>query len=116
MDDTEIEIDARVTDERTVIDVSGTRDVAVVVRSAGGERIYLPPEGFDDPVSGSPYTSPYQGAGAGGEESPYGGASSSTRGVIETGDGFRVTHPETATEFDVYRGDAGVSRRENDAE
>ena len=106
MDDSDIEIDARVTEERTVIDVTGTRDVAVVVRSNNGERIYLPPEGFDDPVSGSPYTSPYQGAGAGGEESPYGGTSGSTRGVIETGDGFRITHPEAATEFDVYRGGA----------
>ena len=101
----EIDIDARVTGERTVIDVTGTRDIAVVVRSAGGERIYLPPEGFDDPVGGSPYTSPYQGAGAGGEESPYGGTTGSTRGVMETADGFRVTHPQPVTEFDVYRGE-----------
>jgi hypothetical protein len=103
----EIDIDARVTEERTVIDVTGTRDVAVVVRSESGERIYLPPEGFDEPVSGSPYTSPYQGGGGvDGEESPYGGETgSSTRGVIETAEGFRVTHPETATEFDVYRGE-----------
>jgi hypothetical protein len=102
----EIDIDARLTGERTVIDVTGTRDIAVVVRSKSGERIYLPPEGFDEPVSGSPYTSPYQGtAGVDGEESPYGGASGSTRGVTETADGFRISHPETATEFDVYRGD-----------
>ncbi|MDZ5812375.1 hypothetical protein U4E84_13580 [Halorubrum sp. AD140] len=102
----EIDIDARVAQERTVIDVTGTRDVAVVVRSGGGERIYLPPERFDEPVSASPYTSPYQGgSGIDGEESPYGGETGSTRGVIETGDGFRITHPEAATEFDVYRGD-----------
>jgi len=102
----EIDIDARVTGERTVIDVTGTRDVGVVVRSEGGERIYLPPESFDEPVSGSPYTSPYQGAsGVDGEESPYGGTSSSTRGVVETAEGFRISHPEPATEFDVYRGD-----------
>jgi len=105
MDDTEVDVDARITEDRTVIDVTGTRDVAVVVRSDGGERIYLPPEGFDDPVGGSPYTSPYQGAGAGGEESPYGGATGSTRGVMETADGFRVTHPEPVTEFDVFRGE-----------
>jgi len=104
MDD--IDIDTRVTAERTVIDVTGTRDVAVVVRSASGERIYLPPAGFDEPVSDSPYTSPYQGgSGIDGEESPYGGGSGSTRGVVETADGFRITHPETADEFDVYRGD-----------
>ena len=102
----EVDIDAHVTGERTVIDVTGTRDVAVVVRSESGERIYLPPEGFDEPVSGSPYTSPYQGTGGvDGEQSPYGGESSSTRGVVETANGFRVSHPESATEFDVYRGD-----------
>jgi hypothetical protein len=103
MDD--IDINARVAGDRTVIDVTGTRDVAVVVRSEGGERIYLPPASFDEPLSESPYTSPYQGgSGIDGEESPYGGGSGSTRGVIETADGFRITHPETATEFDVYRG------------
>ena len=101
----EIDIDTRVTGERTIIDVSGTRDLAVVVRSESGERIYLPPERFDEPVSSSPYTSPYQGAGVDGEESPYGGESGSTRGMIDTVDGFRITHPEPATEFDVYRGD-----------
>ncbi|MFD1569830.1 DUF7510 family protein [Halorubrum laminariae] len=101
----EVDIDTRVTDGRTVIDVAGTRDVAVVVRSTGGERIYLPPEGFDEPVSESPYTSPYQGgSGIEGEESPYGGTSGSTRGVVETADGFRITHPEPVTEFDVFRG------------
>ncbi|OYR56311.1 DUF7510 family protein [Halorubrum halodurans] len=105
----EVGIDTRVTAERTVIDVTGTRDVAVVVRSAGGERIYLPPESFDDPVSessyGSPYTSPYQDARAREDDdgTPYRGAVESTRGVIETADGFRIRHPEPVTEFDVYR-------------
>lgn len=101
----EIDIDTRVTGERTVIDVAGTRDVAVVVRSESGERIYLPPERFDEPVSSSPYTSPYQGTGVDGEESPYGGGSGSTRGMVDTADGFRITHPEPATEFDVFRDD-----------
>ncbi len=101
MDD--IDIDTRVTGERTVIDVSGTRDLAVVVRSESGERIYLPPERFDEPVSSSPYTSPYQGSGIDGEESPYGTDTGSTRGMVDTADGFRITHPEPATEFDVYR-------------
>ena len=103
----EINVDARVTEERTVIDVVGTRDVAVVVRSESGERIYLPPSDFDEPVSATPYTSPYQGSGGvDGEESPYRGGSGSTRGIIETADGFRITHPEPTTEFDVYRGEA----------
>jgi len=103
----EIDIDTRVTEERTIIDVTGTRDVAVVVRSEGGERIYLPPADFDEPVSASPYTSPYQGSGRGESEgSPYRGGSGSTRGIVETADGFRITHPEPTTEFDVYRGEA----------
>ena len=101
----EIDIDTRVTGERTIIDVTGTRDVAVVVRSESGERIYLPPADFDEPVSSSPYTSPYQGSGSADEESPYRGGSGSTRGVVETAAGFRITHPEPATEFDMYRGD-----------
>ena len=103
MSETDVTVDARITDERTVIDVTGSRDVAVVVRSADGERVYLPPEGFDEPVSESSYTSPYRGSGAGGTESPYGGGAETTRGVIETAGGFRVTHPEPVTEFDVYR-------------
>ncbi|GAB7010393.1 DUF7510 family protein [Halorubrum trueperi] len=103
----EIDIDARVTPERTVIDVSGTRDVAIVVRSERGERIYLPPTGFDESVA-SPYASPYRGStGVDGEDSPYGGGGSdSTRGVVATADGFRISHPEAATEFDVFRGEA----------
>ncbi|MFC5135905.1 MULTISPECIES: DUF7510 family protein [Haloferacaceae] len=104
----EVGIDTRVTAERTVIEVTGTRDVAVVVRSPGGERIYLPPEDFDEPVSessyASPYTSPYQGAAAREDDgTPYRGAVESTRGVIETADGFRVRHPEPVTEIDVFR-------------
>jgi len=101
----EVTVDARVTEERTLIDVTGTRDVAVVVRSESGERIYLPPSDFDEPMSESPYTSPYRGAGDESEESPYRGGSGSTRGVVETADGFRITHPEPATAFDAFRGE-----------
>jgi hypothetical protein len=46
----------------------GDRDTAVVVRSASGERIYLPPEDFDRTPSGSGGASPSAGA-----DSPYGG-------------------------------------------
>ncbi|SMP07348.1 DUF7510 family protein [Halobellus salinus] len=52
----------------TVIRMRGDRDTAVVVRSASGERIYLPPEGFDRAASGSGGASPSAGA-----DSPYGG-------------------------------------------
>ena len=52
----------------TVIRMRGDRDTAVVVRSASGERIYLPPEDFDRAATGSGGTS--QSAGA---DTPYGG-------------------------------------------
>ncbi|GAB7091515.1 hypothetical protein JCM18237_17860 [Halorubrum luteum] len=101
----EVDIDTRVTDDRTVIDVSGTRDIAVVVRSESGERVFLPPESFDEPVEPSPYRSPYQSSYARSEatDSPYRETPESTRGVIETADGFRILHDESATEIDVYR-------------
>ena len=104
----DVDIDTRVTANRTTIEVEGTRDLAVVVRSAGGERIYLPPESFDEPVAdspyASPYTSPYQSAEARDEDgTPYRGAVESTRGVAETATGFVIRHPEPVTEIDVYR-------------
>ncbi|SNR55029.1 DUF7510 family protein [Halorubrum vacuolatum] len=105
---TDIDIDTRITGDRTVIDVAGTRDLAVIVRSAdAGERIYLPPEGFEEPIDPSPYRSPYQSAYArsDGEDTPYGEAADSTRGVITTADGFRILHNGSATEIDIYRDD-----------
>jgi len=60
----------------TVIAMRGDRDTAVVVRSASGERIYLPPEDFDReaPASSSSAPdatdSPYQSTSA---DSPYQG-------------------------------------------
>lgn len=98
----EVDIDTRIAGGRTVIDVSGTRDVAVVVRSDAGERIYLPPEGFDEQPEPSPYQSSYA-RGDTDEESPYREATESTRGVIETAEGFRIHHEEPAGEIDVYR-------------
>lgn len=48
-DDREVSIEIEITDGQTVIVVTGDRDAAVVVESASGERIYLPPEDFERP-------------------------------------------------------------------
>lgn len=105
-----LDVSTRIEDDRTVIEIEGDRSVAVVVRSALGERIYLPPEGFDrDPVDDSPYQSargggdsPYQSAR---DDSPYQSArtTSRRRGASLTADGVRVVHPEPATEFTLFR-------------
>lgn len=76
-----VSIDVDVDDGRTTIEVTGQRRVATVVRSASGERIYLPPEDFDRPpesagggrqdsygTAARPSDSPYQSATA---DSPY---------------------------------------------
>lgn len=96
-----VEITTRIEDDETEIEVSGTRDVAIVVRSASGERIYLPPEGFRESVEESPYRSSYARGDV--AETPYRGTDSSTRGVVTTPDGFLVYHAEPVTEIDVYR-------------
>ena len=67
----------------TEITMRGDRDTAVIVRSASGERIYLPPEDFDratpdDGPRGPDSTdSPYQ---SGGSNSPYRSGGSGSRG------------------------------------
>ncbi|GGM60092.1 hypothetical protein J2752_001745 [Halarchaeum rubridurum] len=79
----ETAIDVAVADDRTTVTVTGTRDAAVIVVSASGERIYLPPEDFADaPRSESPsVASPYDGGrDAGAEPTAYGGGG-------DTGDG-----------------------------
>lgn len=80
-DERPVSVDVEIADGRTVIVVAGDRDAAVVVRSASGERIYLPPEDFDRPpepegerrqdaygTGTRPSDSPYQSATA---DSPY---------------------------------------------
>lgn len=74
-------LDVEIADGETVIELVGDRDAAVVVKSASGERIYLPPEDFERPAgpqSDSPYQaargdSPYQPAES---DSPYQSAES----------------------------------------
>ncbi|MDQ2054045.1 MULTISPECIES: hypothetical protein [Halobellus] len=102
----------------TVITMRGDRDTAVVVRSASGERIYLPPEDFErDAVrrDGSPYQSaqddspyrgtrdsPYQGIQS---DSPYQAARQSlpSEGLVPTAEGYRIRHPEPVTDVRLLR-------------
>jgi hypothetical protein len=112
-----VEYTTRIEDGQTIIDVTGETDVAFIIQSAGGERIYFPPEDMDEDKprttddspyqpSDSPYEadSPYQPADA---DSPYQPAEEdeeiSTRGVTETRTGFKITHPEPANEITVVR-------------
>ncbi len=97
----EMEID----DSRTRIDVSGDRDTAVVVRSASGEKIYLPPEDFDRPPEETgAYDSPYD-SGSGAEDSPYrtSAAGASVTGLEPTATGYVIVHPEPATDVRFLR-------------
>lgn len=129
----EVSIEIEIADGRTVILVTGDRDAAVVVESASGERIYLPPEDFERPPesedaarqdaygtgprpSDSPYQSvqsdsPYQSVSA---DSPYQSPDSDSPyqrtggvpdhvGLEPTADGFRIVHPEPVTDFRLLR-------------
>jgi hypothetical protein len=127
--DTDTNVETTVTADRTVVRYTGGDAAAVVLRSEGGERIYLPlvEENEDDggeeratPYGGeSPGQSPYGGSGATGAEtsgggetpysggspgvSPYGGDEGPEPGIHATADGFRVVHPEPATDVRVLR-------------
>ncbi|WP_136689861.1 DUF7510 family protein [Halorhabdus amylolytica] len=80
-DDT-VSVTVEIEDGRTVVVVDGTQDAAVVVESASGERVYLPPEAArsdidlrstehdDSPYEGIPNDSPYEGIQ---DDSPYEG-------------------------------------------
>ncbi len=110
-----VEYSTRITDGRTIIDVTGESQIAVVIQSASGERIYFPPEDMDDksredrdsPYQSrdSPYQSdsPYQPSDADSPYQPSDDPEVSTRGVVETRTGFRITHPEPAAEITVFR-------------
>lgn len=114
-DSEEFAYTTRIENGRTIIDVSGKHEVTFVIQSASGERIYFPPEEMaqrsederDSPYQSrdSPYQSdsPYQPAQG---DSPYEPADDpevSTRGVVETRTGFRITHPEPADEITLFR-------------
>lgn len=109
-----VSVDIDIADGETTIVVTGEREAAVVVRSAGGERVYLPPEradesesnpyeGRDDgPYEGLRSESPYEGIPS---ETPYGSARGATAemGLTATANGFRIRHPEPATDVRFLR-------------
>ena len=128
--DADVRVETTVGPDRTVVEYTGSDAAAVVVRSVDGERIYLPLVGENDdeddgeeratPYGGeSPGESPYSGAGTAGDEtsgatatpysgespgvSPYGGEEGPEPGIYTTADGFRVVHPEPATDVRVLR-------------
>lgn len=101
-----IDFDMSIVDGRTEIRVSGDRDTAVIVRSASGEHIYLPPEDFERPPGNgrrTPYESPYDpGSGVG--DTPYRSAGSPpVTGLEPTADGYRIVHPEPVTDVRFLR-------------
>ena len=109
-----VEYTTRIEDGQTIIDVTGETDVAFIIQSAGGERIYFPPEDMDEDkprtTDDSPYQpsdSPYEADSPYDADSPYQPAEEdeeiSTRGVTETRTGFKITHPEPANEITVVR-------------
>ncbi len=132
--DTDAAVETTVMPDRTVVEYRGAGDAAVVIRSAAGERVYLPlldgqgnegePGSQTSPYGGDPGDSPYGGGTAdertesssvydgigddatpygGSEASPYGGDRGPEPGVRPTSDGFRVVHPEPATDVRVLR-------------
>jgi hypothetical protein len=106
----EVEFDVEITDGETLIEMEGDRDAAVVVRSASGERIYLPPEDFARPPGqDSPYQavrdadSPYQAVRD--DDSPYQSARTAMprEGLQATANGFKIRHPEPVTDLRLLR-------------
>ena len=106
----EVEFDVEITEGETLITMVGDRDAAVVVRSASGERIYLPPEDFDRPAAqDSPYQSvresdsPYQSVRE--SDSPYQSARTAMprEGLSSTPNGFKIRHPEPVTDLRLLR-------------
>ncbi len=109
----DVSVEVEIEDGRTLVSVSGEREAAVVVYSESGERIYLPPDehGEDD----SSYRPAGEGSGGssdGGdpyagirEEGPYdsGRRVTPSTGMNPTASGFRIVHPEPATDVRLLR-------------
>lgn len=92
---------------KTIVTITGDRNVAVVVRSRSGERIYLPPEdvvGADEDVIASPYQpgKPPEDRDES-TETPY-DHSGDRAGRRRRPEGSRIVHPEPATDVRLLRG------------
>jgi hypothetical protein len=101
-----ITVEVDIEDDRTILTVSGETEAAVVVDSASGERIYLPPEEADqdgsDPYAPVGADSPYEGDTSG--QSPYTpGRQTAELGVNATADGFLIRHPEPVEDVRLLR-------------
>lgn len=112
----DVEFSAVVRDGRTEITVEGTQAAVVVVESASGERIYLPPDDFqeseeletsgseDSPYQSARRASPYQSSRGG--DSPYEGASDPSDrqqlGLRPTPTGVRIVHPEPVDNVELF--------------
>jgi hypothetical protein len=112
----EVDFDVSMRDGRTEITLEGQQDAIVIVQSASGERIYLPPDGFEEtpttqgesPYEGVRAESSYQRA----EQSPYEssqqssyGAGRNSPGIHPTRTGYRIVHPEPVTDLRLLRAD-----------
>lgn len=126
----DVSVNMTIEDGETLIQVSGTRDVALIVYSESGEEVYLPPEEFEDEPErdgpshdshyegGPPEQNPYEGIAP--ADSPYDSVDGTDRsrggdaqgrdtgtmsvGVETTASGFRVFHPEPVTDVRFIRG------------
>lgn len=101
-----VSLSMEIANGRTEIRVSGDRDTAVIVRSASGEQIYMPPEDFDrsSQAADSTYNSPYQSR-SGAEASPYQSHPevSNVNGMEATATGYLIVHPEPITDIRFLR-------------
>lgn len=101
-----VEFETTFRSDRTIITIEGKRDVAVVVRSKRGERIYLPPE---DVVKGdaSGVISPYHPVAEPADDDEDEPTSPYERTGDDSGSGspagIRIVHPERATDVRVLR-------------
>nr|WP_311174033.1 hypothetical protein [Halobellus sp. ZY16] len=87
-----VKFSVTVEDGETVITMDGDRDTAVIVRSASGERIYLPPEDFEREAGGRDDSS-YQPAH---DESPYRGSSDAPVRGAESASPYRGVESDSS--------------------